>query len=96
MVAKLIELLRRHRLENVDLLFDQPLDCVNAAKMLRDAEQIVAVERRHGCVDLVQQLLEPELVDLMDDDEEHLVVVLRPRERLLQAEKLLYLQIGTI
>jgi hypothetical protein len=36
----------------------------------------------------VQKLLEPQLVDLMDQDEEHLVVVRRPRKRSLQSEEL--------
>ena len=96
MVAKLVELLRRHRLENVDLLFEQPLNRMNAAKVLGTREQIVAIEREHRRVELVQKLLEPQLVDLMDDDEEHLVVMRRVGERLLKAEQLVNFQVGTV
>ena len=38
------------------------------------------VEQLRDAIELVQQLLEPQLVDLVDDDEEHLVV-LGPSER---------------
>ena len=77
MIAKEVELLRRHRLENVDLLLDKPLDRMDSAKVFGDAKQVVAIEREHRGIHLVQELLEPELVDLMDDDEEHLVVLRR-------------------
>ena len=45
---------------------------------------------------LVQQLLEPELVDLVDDDEEEFVVLRPPRARLLQPEQLVDLQVARI
>ncbi len=80
-VAKGIEFLRRHRLEDIDLLFEQPLNRVNAAEELRRAQKIIGVERRDRRLQLVQELLEPELIDLMDNDEEQLVMVRRIRER---------------
>ncbi len=87
-VAKLVELLRRHRLQNVHLLFEQALDRVDAPEVLGNPKQIVAVEGGHRCVEFVEHLFEPKLVHLMDDDEEHLVVVGRAGERLLEGEQL--------
>ena len=87
-VAKLIKLLGGHRFENLHLLLDEPLNRVNSPKMLGCARQVVAIEREHRRVYLVQKLLEPQLVDLMNDDEEHLVVMRRAGERLLKGEEL--------
>jgi hypothetical protein len=44
----------------------------------------------------VEHHLEPQLVDLVDDDEEHLVVVLRLRLRPLQRDKLIDAQIRAV
>jgi hypothetical protein len=63
------------------LLFEQSLNRVNAAKLLGCRRQVVAVECEHSGVQLVQDLFEPQLVYLMDDDEEHLVVMRGMRER---------------
>ena len=41
--------------------------------MLR-AIRIARLEERDDVIDFVQHLLEPQLVDLVNDDEEHLVV----------------------
>jgi hypothetical protein len=49
--------------------------CARAARRL---------EQPHDVIELVQQLLEPELVDLVDDDEERLVVLRPVGARLLQ------------
>lgn len=96
MIAKLIELLRRHGFENIYLLFQQALNRVNAPKILGHAKQVVAIQGIHRIVDLVQELFEPEFVDLMDDDEQHLVVMCGTRERLLKIEQLVDLEIGTV
>ena len=45
---------------------------------------------------LVEELLEPELVDLVDDDEEHLVMLGPVAERLLQLEELVHLEVGGV
>ena len=57
---------------------------------------LAVVEKRHEVVDLVQHLLEPELVDLVDDDEERLVVLGPVRYRILQGEELAQLQVFRI
>jgi hypothetical protein len=44
--------------------------------------------------ELVQQLLEPQLVDLVDDDEQHLVVLARPG--LLGGEQLIEPQVAGV
>ena len=50
--------------------------------------RIAGLEQRFDTIDLVQDLLEPELVDLMNDDEEQLVVLRSLRTRALEIKKL--------
>ena len=47
-------------------------------------------------VQLVEKLFEPELVDLMDDDEEHLIVLRTLRDRPLTREQFVELQVGCV
>jgi len=47
-------------------------------------------------VQLVEHLLEPELIDLMDHDEEHLVVLRPFGAGLLQGEQLIQVQVSGI
>ena len=54
---------------------------------------VVPVELLLEVRELVQYLLEPELVDLMDDDEEHLVMLGPARKRALQRQKLFELEV---
>ena len=95
-IAEGVEFLRRHRLEHVDLVFEQPLNRVDAAEILADLERFAAAEMAHRRFDLVQHLLEPQLVDLMDDDEEQLVVVRRVALRNLQREQLVDVEIRAV
>ena len=55
--------------------------------------RLVAAQQLRDAIELVQQLLEPELVDLVDDDEEQLVVFGPVGPRLLQREELVELQV---
>ena len=55
---------------------------------------VAGLQRALQPVELVQQLLEPELVDLVDDDEEHLVVLGPVGQRRLQLEQLVDAQVG--
>jgi len=57
------------------------------------AEQIAAGEISFDLLELMEQLLEPELVGLMDDDEQHLVVLGRSRTRPLESQEVLQIQI---
>ena len=54
------------------------------------------VEQRHHAIDLVQHLLEPQLVDLVNDDEQHLVVLGPVRARPLQREQLVDREIAAV
>ena len=68
------EVLRPHRLQDPDLGHQHLLDGAYPPEIVGGP---VGVAGRHGGpggVQLVQDLLEPQLVDLMDDDEEQLVV----------------------
>ncbi len=55
--------------------------------------RLVASEHRCHTIELVQQLLEPQLIDLMDDDEQQFVVLGAFGTRLLQRQELLELQV---
>jgi len=68
------EVLRGHRLEHVDLFDEQALDDTHSPKQVTDTWDL-ACQHRVACrLELEEQLLEPELVDLMDGDEQQLVV----------------------
>ena len=54
------------------------------------------VSSSEHAVELVQQLLEPQLVHLVDDDEEHLVVLGARGSRLLEREQLVDLQVAAV
>ena len=55
--------------------------------MLR-AIRIARLEERDDVIDFVQHLLEPQLVDLVNDDEEHLVVLGAFGARALERQQL--------
>jgi hypothetical protein len=69
---------------------------MDAPEGLGDAQQIVTLEEADRRVQLVQQLLEPQLVDLMDHDEQQLVVMRRIAQPLLQREQLGDAQVRTV
>src|SRR5262249_54552932 len=78
-VAEVEEVERGHRLQDVDLLNQDALDLDDASQpqdrlpdvLLRDARGPKGPEHR---IELPQDLFEPQLIGLMNDDEEHLVV----------------------
>ena len=73
-VAKARERRRRHRLEDIHLRHERLHDCPRAFEGMNRAEEIAGREISFYFLELVQQLLEPKLVRLMDDDKQHLVV----------------------
>src|SRR5256885_6876532 len=57
------------------------------------AKQIAAGKILLNLLELVQQLFEPKLISLMNDDEQHLVVLRRRGARVLESEQLLQIEI---
>src|SRR5438552_17487069 len=60
------------------------------------AEEIASREIFSNFLELVKQLLEPQLVGLMNDDEEHLVMLGWGGARLLKREQLLKIEIACV
>ncbi len=82
-VAEIEKIGRRHRLQHVELGDQELEDLVDARERMHDARHRLVVDRIGrkiplDAVELVQHLLEPELVGLVDDDEQHLVMHRRP------------------
>src|SRR5918996_4998303 len=76
-VAKARERRRRHRLEDVHLRYEDLHDCAHALERMNRAEEIARRKISLYFIKLMQQLLEPKFVRLMNDDEERLVVLRR-------------------
>ena len=74
-IAKTGKTRRRHRLEDVDLPDERFHDRPRAFEGMNRAEEIAGRKIVFDLFKLVEQLLEPELVSLMDDDEQHLIVL---------------------
>ena len=79
--AKIEEIERRHRFQNVDLLVEQFPNLDDPLEAMDDDVHVGAVviggrflQDFATRLELVQYLFEPELVGLVDDDEEHLIV----------------------
>src|SRR5213083_1342233 len=90
------ELERRHGLEHVDLGHHHLEDGEHALEGREGARGVPAEEQRFQVVELVEQLLEPQLVDLVDDDEKGLVVLRAVGERLLEREQLVELEVAGV
>ena len=88
------ELDGRHRLDHVELLDDELEDRQNALEGRERPRLVALLEHPLQVAELVDELLEPELVDLVDDDEQDLVVLVGVRP--LGAEDLLERQVGRI
>ena len=93
-VAEAGELARRHRLQHVDLGDDHLEDRQHPPQRVHDRRRVPVLEQLLGAAELVEELLEPQLVDLVDDDEQHLVVLVRPRA--LGAEHLVEGQVAGV
>src|SRR5437667_9127016 len=76
-VSKTRERRRRHRFENI-YLGDQDLhDCAHTFECVNGAKKVARGKVSFYFLELMQQLLKPQLVRLMNDDEEHLIVFRR-------------------
>jgi hypothetical protein len=83
-------------LEDVDLLDHDLHDRPRPFEGGDGAVQPVGTEVVLDLVELVEQQLEPELVGLVADDEDHLVVLGRLRARHLQSQELIEMEVAGI
>lgn len=94
--TELQEILRGHRLQHLDVLDQHPLDRVHAHEQVPRALRSIGEHRVASGFQLEEQLLEPELVGLVHDDEHQLVVHRRVRPELLQRQQLGDLQVRPV
>ena len=83
-----------HRLKHGDLLHQQVLDHLDAGQRVPRRTQLLGLDGAAHPLQLMDQHLEPELVDLVDHDEEQLIVGLG--QPLLQLEQLGDAQVGVV
>ena len=95
-VAERGVLRRRERREHGPLVDELMLNLLHAIQNLDAARQLVLAQELDRRVDLVQDQLEPQLRDLVLDDEQQLVVLGRGADRLLRAQQLVELQVGLV
>ena len=98
-VAEREELERGHRLEHVDLGDERLEDLQDAVEQVQRRVGVAGLQRALDRPQLVAELLEPELVDLVDDDEQQLVVLgaVRAGGALdLEREQLRHLEVGRV
>jgi hypothetical protein len=72
--SELEEILWRHRLENRDLVYEDAFDCVHSFEEMASANRVSFEEEPTYRIELEQELLEPQLVHLVNRDEQELVV----------------------
>ena len=94
-VAEAVEGDRRHRLQDVHLGDERLEDGQDALSVASAAARRPSPGTLQQ-VGLVEDLLEPELVDLVDDDEQRLVVLRPVRRRRLEVQELVEAQIGAV
>ena len=95
-LAERQELERRHRLENVELGDEHLENGQDALERVLRPVRVVGLEQQRRAIDLVQDLLEPELVDLVNDDEEQLVVLGPFGARALEIEQLVDVEVAAV
>ncbi len=93
-VAEPGELGGRHGLEHVELGDHDLQDGQRPPQRAHGVRGAAGLEFGLQLAELVQQLLEPQLVDLVDDDEQHLVVLARPG--LLRRKQLIEPQVAGV
>ena len=95
-LAKRQELARRHRLEDVELRDEHLEDRQDSLERVLRTMRLARAQQPRHVIELVQELLEPELVHLVDHDEEHLVMLGALGARLLKREELVDLEIAGV
>jgi hypothetical protein len=93
---ELEEVLGGHRLQDVHLGDEQPLDRVHPAEKVTRPPGLAAHQRVADGLELVQQLLEPQLIDLVHGDEQQLVVGRRAGLRYLLGQQLVQPQVAAV
>src|SRR6202011_2250156 len=74
-ITKTRERRGRHRFEDVDLCYQHLHNRPDALEGVNRSKQIIRRKIFVNFLKLVKQLLEPELIRLMDDDEQHFIVL---------------------
>ena len=90
------ELERRHGFQDVELRDHHLENRQDPLERVLRLVRLIVFEQPPHAIEFVQQLLEPQLVDLVDDDEQHFVVFGPLRTRLLQRQQLVDLQIAAV
>src|SRR5262249_19775685 len=86
----------RHRFEDVDLRHEYFHDGAHALERVDRPEEIAFGKIALYFIKLMQQLLKPKLVRLMDDDKQRLVVFRRAGARLLKREQFFQIKVTGI
>jgi len=100
-VAELQEVERRHRLQDVDLVGQQALDARDPRQAGHDLAHVLLghdlpAHHRQHVVELEDDLLEPQLEGLVDDDEQQLVVGRWVAQRLLGGQQLIEVEVRPV
>ncbi len=98
-VAEREELERGHRLEDVDLRDERLEDLEDPVEEVQRDVGVAGIQGAPDARELVAELLEPQLVHLVDDDEQQLIVLraVRTSGALdLEREQLGHLEIGRV
>src|SRR5258708_8952266 len=92
--AKGEESLRRHRLQDIDLLDEKLFDDVDALQVMKRKEHVVGIDSVARGRQLEEHDLEPQLVDLVGDDEKQLVML--GAQPVLKLEELRHLEVCAV
>lgn len=92
-MAKFGILRRRQRIEHLPLVVQLVPDVAHPRQVLDRLRESVRPHPADGAADLVNDQLDPELGDLVPDDEQHLVMMRRVAERHLRRQQAIELQV---
>ncbi len=96
LVAESQKVNRLHRLEYMDLLNQEFFDLDHAAQRVRRFSRRVLFHQSDGCVDFVQNLLEPKFIRLVHGDEKQFVVMRRRRQTRLQLDQFRHTEVFVV